>query len=202
MIVADKKVLKANLLKGSVAVQYKLIKLYVVNLGTLGTNAALVSVMTLIGLIETIYPVNGEIPDDVFSYIYYILCLLAWIYSLLAYSEAAISVIWGPVTALSGGKSEEVMIAIKRMKLQQHDAFRSGSLSGFFLLLGMMVFTFALQGYAVGSVCALVYIVGFYMIYWEGRKVMREFDVDRLYSGTSCSCCSCCCCYVETLLCT
>ena len=93
MIVADKRVLKANLAKGSIAVQYKLITLYVNNLSTLGTNAALIAVMTLVGLIETEYPMEGFIPDGVFSVVFYFLCLLAWIYSLLAYSEAATSVI-------------------------------------------------------------------------------------------------------------
>jgi hypothetical protein len=184
MIAADKKVLTANLEKGIVSVQYKLIKLYVVNLSVLGTNAALIAVMTLVGLIETEYPVNGFIPDDVFGFVFYFLCLLAWIYSLLAYSEAAVSVIWGPVMALSGGTSEEVMLAIKTMKRQQHDCFRLGSLSGFFLLLAIMVFTFALQGYAIGSICGVVYLTAFYLIITKGKKVMIDFNVEKLYAGT------------------
>ena len=183
MIVADKKVLKAQLAKGSVAVQYKLIQMYVVNLGTLGTNAALISVMTLVGLIETEYPVLGEIPDGVFSYVFYVCCLLAWIYSLLAYAEAAVSVIWGPVIALSGGTSGEVMNAIKIMKRQQQDSFRLASLSGLFLLMGMMVFTFALQGYVIGSICAVVYITAIYGIVTEGKRVMKDFNVDKLFAG-------------------
>lgn len=182
MLVADKKVLKANLVKGSIAVQYKLVQLYVTNLGTLGTNAALIAAMTLIGLLETIYPVNGFIPDDVFGFIFYIFALLAWIYSLLCYCEAAVSVIWGPVMALSGGNSDEVMFAIKNMKLQQKDSFRFGAWAGFYLLLAMMVYTYALQGLAVGGICTVVYIGAFYMIISEGDKVMTEFDVDRLYA--------------------
>jgi len=172
--------MEANLAKGSLLVQYKLIKLYVQNIGTLGTNAALIAAMTLIGLIETIYPVEGEIPDGFFSYVYYILCLLAWIYSLLTYSESAVNVIWGPVMALSGGTSDEVMIAIKKMKQQQNNIFRLGSYSGLCLLLGMMVFTFALQGVIVGSICAVVYVVSIYLIFVEGNRVMQEFDADKL----------------------
>lgn len=182
MIVADKKVLKAQLAKGSVAVQYKLINLYVVNLSTLGTNAALIAAMTLVGLIETEYPVLDNIPDGVFSYFFYLFCLLAWIYSLLAYSEAAVSVIWGPVMALSGSTSDEVMAAIKQMKRQQQDSFRLASLSGLFLLLAMVIFTFALQGYYVGSLCAVVYCTAIYLIIAEGRMVMSDFNVDKLYA--------------------
>jgi hypothetical protein len=183
MLVADKKLLEANLAKGSLSVQYKLIRLYVENLGTLGTNAALIAAMTLVGLIETEYPVLGEIPDGVFSYVFYVLCLLAWIYSLLAYSEAAVSVMWGPVMALSGGTSDEVIQAIRKMKRQQNDIFRLGSYSGLCLLIAMMVFTYALQGLAVGSICAVVYVVAIYLIFTEGKRVMHDFDADKMIAG-------------------
>jgi hypothetical protein len=70
------------------------------------------------------------------------------------------------------------------MKRQQHNSFRLASFSGLFLLLAMMIFTFALQGYVIGSICGIVYLAAFYLIITEGRKVMSDFNVDKLYAGT------------------
>ena len=55
MIVADKRVLKANLEKGSIAIQYKLIYLYSRNLNALATISELIAGLAMVALMETEY---------------------------------------------------------------------------------------------------------------------------------------------------
>ena len=49
MLVADKKLLKANLEKGMLAMQSRLIELYVANLQSVGTQAAFIAAMAYVG---------------------------------------------------------------------------------------------------------------------------------------------------------
>jgi hypothetical protein len=49
MIVADKNLLKANLTKGILGMQNRLIELYVANLQSIGTQAAFIATMGYIG---------------------------------------------------------------------------------------------------------------------------------------------------------
>lgn len=78
MIVADRQVLKANLVAGTLAIQLELVYLYVGNLNAVTTLAALVASFTESSTIETIWPDYG-VDLRALSIFYYLFVAIAMI---------------------------------------------------------------------------------------------------------------------------
>mmetsp|Transcript_24793 Transcript_24793/g.36570 ORF Transcript_24793/g.36570 Transcript_24793/m.36570 type:complete len:439 (+) Transcript_24793:80-1396(+) len=178
MIVADKRVLKANLEKGSIAIQYKLIYLYSQNLNALATISELIAGLAMVALMETEYS-TGEIPDSVFGYIYYFFAAVCLIAALLAYTTAGVEIVWGPIMALSGNNQQEVREATRHMRSQQNDSFFWGTGAIVTLFIGTWVFELAQSGYYVGIVVTIVLAVALFFIIYEGRRAYDMFDINK-----------------------
>lgn len=182
MIVADKKVLEANLKKGALAIQYKLVFLHTENLNSLATNAALLCGLALVALVETAY-VTGSIPDWFFGFIYYILASVSLVSGLLAYTQGSVEVIWGPIVALSGSSQDEVSQATRQMKVQEEEGVIWGAISCITLILSMWIFILAQSGPLVGIAVTLMMFFGLYMIVNEGKKAVDMFTEKAEWKG-------------------
>ena len=183
MLLADKKVLEANLKRGALAIQYKLVFHHTENLNVLSTNAALISCLCFVGLMETSY-VTGNIPDWIFGYIYYFFISTSLLASFLAYSQGSLEVIWGPVVALSGEDQQEVSGASRHMKSQQEEGFVWGAISTITLMIAMWIFILAQSGWFVGIPITLLIFSSIYYILHEGKKALQLFDIDKQWKGT------------------
>ena len=104
MLVADRKVLEANLAKGTLTIQYRLITLYSHNLSALGTNAALIANLSVLAIIETHYPEHHEEQEPYNSMMYQACCILGAIAAFFAFTQSSMEVIWVPSKALSGSE--------------------------------------------------------------------------------------------------
>jgi hypothetical protein len=182
MIAADKKVLEANLKKGALAIQYKLVFLHTDNLNALATNAALLTALALVALWETTY-MTGEVPDWFVGFIYYGLACVSAVSGMLAYTQGSVEVIWGPVVALSGNSQDEVSQATRRMKTQEEEGVVWGAISCVTLILTMWIFILAQNGILVGISVTLMMFFGLYMIINEGKKAVDLFTGEQTWKG-------------------
>ena len=107
MLLADRKVLEANLARGTLTIQYRLITLYSHNLSALGTNAALIANLAILAIVETDFPSNHEDFEPYTSSLYYVCCIAATVCSFVVFTQSSMEVIWVPSRALSGTEVSE-----------------------------------------------------------------------------------------------
>ena len=102
MLLADRKALEANLARGTLTIQYRLITLYSHNLSYLGTNAALIANLSILAIVETDFPSHNDEFEPHNSRIYYVCCIVAACSAFVALTQSVMEVIWVPSKALSG----------------------------------------------------------------------------------------------------
>jgi hypothetical protein len=102
MLQADRKVLQANLARGTLTIQYRLITLYSHNLSALGTNAALIANLAILGVVETDFPKHHEEFEPYNSSVYYVCLICCIVCAFVAFTQSSMEVIWVPSKALSG----------------------------------------------------------------------------------------------------
>lgn len=184
MLQQDKKVLKANLQKGALSIQYKLIYLYAHNLSSLSINSALIATLSVLGLIETAYP-TGKIADDFFGYLYYFLICISVVSAFTAHTVAAVEVVWGPLMALGGDNDDDVLAASRHMRSTQLEGTAWEGVAGVTLILAVWIWIVAHSGYVVSIPTTLVVWAALYAMFVEGKKAFDEYDLDKAVLGVS-----------------
>lgn len=176
MIEQDKKVLKASLQKGTLSIQYKLVFLYAHNLGSLSINSALIATLSVLGLIETRYP-TGHIEDWFWGFIYYAFICVSIVTALYAHTLAAIEVTWGPLMALGGSESEDVLAASSHMRMTQLESTMWEGVAGVTLIIAVWVWILAHSGYVVGIPVTTIVFGFLYAMTVEGKRAYNEYDL-------------------------
>lgn len=118
MIQGDRNYLKATLTRGMLELQKRLIDLYVGNLQSIGTQAALVGAFAFAGIGEITMPTTGytwlglSFLYDCF--IHATLCLSIW-----ATAQATIVTMYGPAVALKGAEFDTVLYVAEKIREQR-----------------------------------------------------------------------------------
>lgn len=111
MLLADRKVLEANLARGTLTIQYRLLTLYSHNLSALGSNAALIANLAILAIVETDFPIHRHEEFEPYnSSVYYACCIASTVCAFVAFTQSSMEVIWVPSKALGGtevGKAKE-----------------------------------------------------------------------------------------------
>lgn len=184
MIVADKKVLEANLAKGTLSIQYKLNVLYRENLNSLATQSALIARIGLVGFQQGN---DFELPTTpvtiIASLILFLGLNLGTIASFLSYTQSTVEVIWGPIMGLSGDHHSEVIEATRHMLIQQNESMAWLSLAVAGILWTPFFFIFLLVDWKCAIPVGVAMIVGYYLIWTEGSKAYELFNYDAAWKG-------------------
>jgi hypothetical protein len=194
MIQGDRSYLKASLTRGILDMQNRLIKLYVVNLQAIGTQAAFIAGfsflgkqerghrrvyhLTFIGIGSIIMPKTGEGWNglhwmfDSSIHITFCLCLFMT-------SHAMLITVHAPSRALKG-VDFEVVSTITRV-IQQHKYFILwlGAIAITTLFIASMMNYWAKLVWQVSVLVTFVNIVGFVFVMVEGLRVYNIFHPDQ-----------------------
>ena len=186
MIVADKKVLEANLAKGTLSIQYKLNVLYRENLNSLATQSALIARIGLVGFQQgndAIYDLPTTPVTIIASLILFLGLNIGTIASFLSYTQSTVEVIWGPIMGLSGDHHSEVIEATRHMLIQQNESMAWLSLAVSGILCTPFFFIFLTVDWKCAIPVGVAMIVGYYLIWTEGSKAYELFNYDAAWKG-------------------
>jgi hypothetical protein len=178
MLVADKQVLKANLAAGTLNIQLELVYLYVDNLNTITTLAALFMQFCETGTVETVWPDYG-VKIYPLSVLYYIFVAISMLSCVLIIAVSTIETTWGPSMALNGNSHEDVMTAVEHMKDQQKFVMKVICVGGTSIIVSASLLCFAKEGIGVGFMEMCIYAIGLYFIASEGSKAYLIFHEGR-----------------------
>lgn len=177
MIVADKKVLEANLAKGSLTIQYKLNILYKNNLNSLATQAALIATIGLVGFQQgNSYPIPSNIGETIAQIILFFGLNVGTIASFIAYTQCSVAVIWGPIMGLSGEHQSEVIEATRHMLFQKNDSIIWGAFAILAVISTPFFYILLLVDWKCAISCGLAIVIGYYLIWTEGTKAYHLFN--------------------------
>jgi hypothetical protein len=182
MIVADKKVLEANLAKGTLSIQYKLNILYRTNLNSLATQAALIATIGLVGFQQGNDYAPPNDPGSYFaSLLLFVGLNVGTIASFIAYTLSTVEVIWGPIMGLSGDHHSEVIEATRHMLIQQNESMVWLSSAVFGILSTPYFYVLLLVDWKCALPLLVAIVVGCYVIWTEGMKAYQLFNHDAAW---------------------
>jgi hypothetical protein len=185
MIVADKKVLEANLAKGTLSIQYKLNMLYRDNLNSLATQSALIATVGLVGFQQgNDYPTPSTPGTLIASLILFLGLNIGTIASFISYTQSTVEVIWGPIMGLSGDHHSEVIEATRHMLIQQNESMVWLSLAVFGILWTPFFYILLLVDWKCAIPVGLAIIGGYYFIWTEGTNAYQLFNHDAAWKGS------------------
>jgi hypothetical protein len=184
MIVADKKVLEANLAKGTLSIQYKLNMLYRENLNSLATQSALIATVGLVGFQQgNDYPVPTTAGALFASLILFLGLNIGTIASFISYTQSTVEVIWGPIMGLSGDHHSEVIEATRHMLIQQNESMVWLSLAVFGILWTPFFYILLLVDWKCAIPVGLAIVGGYYVIWTQGHKAYELFNHEAAWKG-------------------
>jgi len=174
MIHGDKNYLKATLTKGMLELQTRLINLYVGNLQSIGTQAALIGAFSFAGIGEITMPTTGytwiglEFLYDCF--IHATLCL-----SIFATAQSTLVTMHGPAVALKGAEFDTVLFVANKIRDQRRLVLFIGAASLTCIFLATIFNFWAKIPPAVALSTTIVYVVGYAFTVREGLRCYDAF---------------------------
>lgn len=184
MIVADKKLLEANLAKGSLIIQYKLNILYKNNLNSLATQSALIATIGLVGFQQgNSYPIPSHIGEVIAQLLLFVGLNIGTIASFVAYTQCAVAVVWGPIMGLSGEHQSEVLEATRHMLIQKNDSIVWGAFAILAIVSTPFFYILLLVDWKCALPCGIACLIGYYLIWTEGSKAYHLFDHEQTWRG-------------------
>jgi hypothetical protein len=183
MIAAERNVIQSQFARKSLHSHKILIHLFLANLHSISTQAAIICDVSFGGVGEVELPANSDIVGAfVFGYIYYFCCMCALMTALLALSHSTIYTIYGHSLFLKSETSELSVGAVDKLKSSQQESGMWGALSTLFVLMQGCVYTWAnVSNVRVGIVVTLIYLIGIYTIYAQGVKTIKLFSILKAY---------------------
>jgi hypothetical protein len=179
MIHADKNYLKATLSMGMLQIQTALIDLYVGNLQSLGTIAALIAALAMKGFLETDWPIKEYVDTPTTEYLYYIFNLLSFTLAAYATSQAMFVTIKGPSTALQGDNAEVVLKVADKIRDGRLYCLKLSfmSITFFFFASILLYYTKVPNGLAIYM--SLVFLSGYVLFVYESYKCFKIFNPEK-----------------------
>jgi hypothetical protein len=190
MIQGDRNYLKASLTRGMLELQNRLIDLYVGNLQSIGTQAALIGAFSFAGIGEITMPNTGytwlglQFMYDCF--IHATLCLSIW-----ATAQSTIVTMYGPAVALKGAEFDTVLYVADKIRDQRRlvlfiGAGDNSQLSYYGLLIPCTasltcIFLATIANFwakippAVALSTTIVYVIGYTFTIVEGIRCYNVF---------------------------
>lgn len=184
MIVADKKVLEANLAKGTLSIQYKLNILYRENLNSLSTQSALIAIVGLVGFQQgNDYDTPTTSATIFVSLLLFLGLNIGTIASFIAYTLSSVEVIWGPIMGLSGDHHSEVIEATRHMLIQQNEAMLWLVIGVFAIISTPYFYVLLLVDWKCSIPVGIAVLVGYYVIWTQGMSAYNLFNHDAAWKG-------------------
>lgn len=174
MLRSQKELLNAQFARGNLDIHKKVVKLYLLNLVTV-VMYALIAMAQFFGGIRR---VNGFISKNRYAAYIYLFTVILGIWCCLMTSLLAITMYsYGYGNFLMTKDHKEVIVVVRKMKLIQEQSAQWG-----FAVLICVVFEkwIPTLGYGVSYYYligqSLIFLFGFYMIYFHGKKAVDMFS--------------------------
>lgn len=181
MIAGDKKALKASVKSGLNNVLRSLVDLYAANLNQLGIQAAVLAGLAFNGAIQSNFPVRHYTQQYLVDcYIFHTMIEIGMILTFLSMTICVISGSYGPSLALVGKSTRVVLYACEEMQKWQEYAFRMAGLSIFFIVFGIVFYSFAQYRLSFACINMFIAIAGSLLLVRRGIRTLHEVR----YKGT------------------
>lgn len=182
-LLVDKKVLQSQYSRNNLNIHFKLVSLYVSNLNSLATTAALIAGLSFGCIHEFDYPTKYLPTEWRFGYFYTLVSMLALIFSILSLSQTTICLIFGPTMFLFGESHSDSLSALNLMRHQQREGFFWSCSSVAMAYLQALFFVWGVAHLPVACIVTVTHLIGYYIIYTQGMKTMNELLPKQSSSG-------------------
>jgi hypothetical protein len=173
-LLVDRKVLQSQYSRNNLNIHFKLVSLYVTNLNSLATTSALIAGLSFGCIHEFDYPTKFISTSWRFGYFYSLVSMLALVFAILALSQTTICVIFGPTMFLFGENHSDSLSALQIMKQQQKEGFFWSCACVAMAFLQTLFFEWGVTHFPLACILTVVHLCGYYVIYKQGQKTMRE----------------------------
>lgn len=174
MIHADRNLLKANLTRGTVDIQAKLITLYAWNLRSITTQAALIGGFAFTSNLELVYPSSGYecLPCQLVYQGLVAVCLGLCFFII---SQATIITQQGPEAALVGTTPDIVLKVAAQIRSQQKFIYFLGVLSLSAFLFAVVILFWSKIDTPVIASSTIIIVSGYGFIVYETYRIYSVF---------------------------
>jgi hypothetical protein len=173
-LLVDRKVLQSQYSRNNLNIHFKLVSLYVTNLNSLATTSALIAGLSFGCIHEFDYPTKFISTSWRFGYFYSLVSMLALVFAILALSQTTICVIFGPTMFLFGENHSDSLSALQIMKQQQKEGFFWSCACVAMAFLQTLFFEWGVTHFPLACILTVVHLCGYYVIYKQGQKTMKE----------------------------
>ena len=179
MIAANKRFIKADLTRGVLNIQQLLITLYIQNMNSCATQAALVCGFSFNVMVSSASFITVETTSDMALYVlYFASCTLSFLFGLMVLGLSTVVVMFGPAKALKSEREDAVKEAAEVMRKEQRTVFFCGGMCVFFLLLGSVFQAWAMYNVETAIVVTILLCIGGGGLFWYIRNVFNFLTVD------------------------
>lgn len=181
MIAGDKKALKASIKHGLNNVLRSLVDLYAANLDQLGIQAAVLAGLAFNGSIQSNFPVREYTTKNLIdNFVFHTFLEIGMILTFLSMTICVISGSYGPSLALIGRSTHVVLYACEEMQKWQEYAFKMAAISVFFIVFGIVFYSFAQYRMSFALINLTISVSGSILLVRRGVKTLQEVR----YKGT------------------